>query len=399
MRATTSAATAARRLLARPGARDAAALATRAGFLFAVGGAVRDAFLGRPRGDLDLLVVGDGGAVAGELARRLGTRVVELGTPPERLRRVRDPAGATIDVWEAADLDADLRRRDFTVNALAIDLANGKLAAPERALEDLRRGVLALPRPGVLLEDPLRVVRAARLGAEIPSLRVSAATRGELLAAAPLLDGVPGERIRGELDRLLSTPRPRVRRALRALESWGALAPILPGTNAAERRRGTALAARDASGSPAVRRALLLLPLDGVRARAVLERLRAPALEKDLAAALRRHPPPRRFRRRRDVTSWLRAAGPFAREVTAVHRARDGDTPFLRAARAVASNDTRLARVLAPTRPLGARDVAEALGLEPGAALGRALRALDEAVAAGEVRSVTGARRMLERLR
>src|SRR5262249_5603436 len=128
-----------------------------------VGGAVRDAFLRRPHTDLDLTAPrGQARAVAEAIARRLGTKVVEIGVEERRIAHVPGHE-RELDVWEAADPLADLLRRDFRVNAMAFELPEGRLVALPGALEDLERCRLVPPREGVFLEDPLRVLRAVRL--------------------------------------------------------------------------------------------------------------------------------------------------------------------------------------------------------------------------------------------
>src|SRR5204863_8985552 len=128
-----------------------------------------------------------------------------------------------VDVWEEEgdDREADLLRRDFRVNALAFELPGGRLVALPGALEDLRLKRLAPPREGVLLEDPLRVLRAARLELEL-GFRVSSRADDELRRAAPLLAGIAAERRLGELEMILSAAPRDAARAPRRLERWRA---------------------------------------------------------------------------------------------------------------------------------------------------------------------------------
>jgi hypothetical protein len=193
-----------RRLAQRADVALAAACALPADRVRAVGGAVRDAFLGRSGGDLDLSVAaGKADAFAGRLAARTRTRVVPVGAAPKRILKVRFRT-REIDVWEEeSDADADLVRRDFTVNAIAFSLPDGRLAAAPGALADLAARRLAPPRPGVFLEDSLRVLRAARFLAELPGFHVTRAAFPELRDAAKMLRMVAPERRLVELDKLL----------------------------------------------------------------------------------------------------------------------------------------------------------------------------------------------------
>ncbi len=141
-----------RALLRRADAAAAADLLRPEDRVRAVGGAVRDAFLGRTGGDLDLVAPPpSAGRIAAELAKRAGSRAVPVGAPGKRILKV--PFGAhEIDVWEeTSDPSADLLRRDFTVNALSFSLPDGEFSSAPGALADLKAKRLAPPRPGVFL--------------------------------------------------------------------------------------------------------------------------------------------------------------------------------------------------------------------------------------------------------
>ena len=163
-----------RRLARRPDVALAASCAGPSDRVRVVGGVVRDAFLGRSGGDLDLSVASArADSFAARLAARAGSRVVGVGVPPRRILKVPFQ-GREIDVWEEEDgEEADLLRRDFTVNAVSFTLPEGRFGAAPGALLDLEKKRLAPPRPGVFLEDPLRVLRAARFLAQLPGFRVA----------------------------------------------------------------------------------------------------------------------------------------------------------------------------------------------------------------------------------
>ena len=153
--------------------------------VYAVGGVVRDALLGRPTGpDVDLVVVGDPVPVAEAIARNTGGRLEShprflaasvvmagdrrLDLVGARVERYASP-GALPDV-RPAGLAEDLIRRDFTVNAMALTLrgpAAGELRDPAGGMTDLAQGVLRLLRPDGFVEDPSRLVRAARYAARL----------------------------------------------------------------------------------------------------------------------------------------------------------------------------------------------------------------------------------------
>jgi tRNA nucleotidyltransferase/poly(A) polymerase len=363
-----------------------------------VGGAVRDALLGLPAGDVDLAVPREGAvSFANALARLGGSRALAIGRAPRRILHV--PLGASsVDVWETDGNPADdLLRRDFTVNALGLTFPGGRLVAPAGALDDLVARRLRLPRAGVLLEDPLRVVRAARFLARLPGFRLDPAALPELRSAARRLGNVAPERRLSELDEILATDPHPAALALARLESWGALEALLPGIPEAQRRRGIRLvgAARAETSAPLLR-TLLLSPAGPAPAAAVLETLRASRRDRRLAETLIGLPRPPRAPGRRDAILLLRRSAPFSREAVAflaVARGTTGRALALEAERLLAVRGA-LPRLLRPRRPVDASDVAGLLGVS-GSALGLALARLDEALATGAVRGRREARAFL----
>src|SRR5215218_6494789 len=133
--------------------------------VWVVGGAVRDASLGREILDLDLAVVGDPGAVAKAIGRGLGEHGFELSAEFGTWRVVAPGRGWQIDVTalRGEAIETDLGERDFTVGAVAVPLAGGEPIDPFAGLADLERGVLRAVAEGSFRADPLRLLRAARL--------------------------------------------------------------------------------------------------------------------------------------------------------------------------------------------------------------------------------------------
>jgi tRNA nucleotidyltransferase/poly(A) polymerase len=401
-------------LMRRADAALAAAVAQPDERVRAVGGAVRDAFLGRIGGDLDLVAPkGRAEAFAKELAARAGSRVVPLGAPPKRILKVPFRSHE-IDVWEeTGDRRADLLRRDFTVNTLSFSLPAGIFASAPGALADLKAKRLAPPRQGVFLEDPLRVLRAARFLAELPEFRIARRAVPELREAARFLRMVPAERRLVELDKLLGASSAGRARALRFLERTGALEILLLSTAPRERRgnpspgtalrRGISLVSRLGSTDPRVARALLLLPLGARKAAEILRAWKTSREEQRLASRLfaLHLRGPRRTPTRRDVAALLRLSSPFEEESTGFLRSA-GDSragELARAAQRTQRRPAALRRILKPVRPLLFAEISSLLGLTEGPELGAALEAFDLALAAGEVRGARGARAWLRRFR
>lgn len=203
---------------------------------FIVGGAVRDLLLSRGvMEDLDLALPSGALALARELASRLGGTFVLLDEGRGAARViVKDETGARqVDLtdFRASTLEADLRGRDFSVNAIALPLGplvrqgKARLVDPTGGMRDLARRRLRLAGAAAFEEDPLRALRGVRLAIELGFVLDSEAKRASR-AVAPRLAAIPPERIREEVVRLLSLPR--ASRGLRELDRLGLLEAIVP---------------------------------------------------------------------------------------------------------------------------------------------------------------------------
>lgn len=188
-----------------------------------VGGAVRDALLGVVHGaDVDMVVEGDAIALARELARPLGGRVVaheRFGTARLEFahgrhvdmvsaRREHYAAPGALPDVEPGSLADDLARRDFTINAVAFRLSGpdaGTLVDPHGGIADLGAGLVRVLRPGSFVEDPSRVVRGIRYATRL-GFALESSTAQEACAAVAALD-LTSFRVADELRRLLDEPR------------------------------------------------------------------------------------------------------------------------------------------------------------------------------------------------
>jgi poly(A) polymerase len=192
-----------------------------------VGGALRDRLLGRPVDDLDVVVDGDVRAAAKALARAAGGPVFELSREFGAWRVLAPDRSwqADLSPLRGGSLAADLALRDFTVNAIAEPLAGGAPVDPHGGQADLDAGRLRMVAARAFAEDPLRVVRAARLACEL-GLEIEPATVAAAREHAPGAASVAQERVFAELRRLLEAPD--APRGLRLLEAVGAAAAVLP---------------------------------------------------------------------------------------------------------------------------------------------------------------------------
>lgn len=172
-----------------------------------VGGALRDCLLGREPRDLDYVVAGNGQEVAQRLSEKLSARLVPLGGSAFSTYRLVADSGV-IDLLDRGTkpLIEELRRRDFTINALALDLRECEIVDPLGGREDIARRCLRQAGPRSLRSDPVRVLRLARLLAQLPDFKVDMRTAQSARAAAVGLAKIPSERIRQELSLLFESP-------------------------------------------------------------------------------------------------------------------------------------------------------------------------------------------------
>jgi len=177
---------------------------------FLVGGAVRDLLLGRGPTDLDLLILEDVEEIATRFSQASGAHRLLIGAAFQNIRVVRDGEHLDLSGPRGQSVEEDLRRRDFSINAMAVPLCAPNLLSqiidPCHGLEKLRADLIDLTGPDSLAEDPLRLLRAFRFRAEL-GFEIAPATLLSIQAHAPLISGVAGERVFSELKRLLATPK------------------------------------------------------------------------------------------------------------------------------------------------------------------------------------------------
>ena len=180
--------------------------------VYLVGGAIRDSLMQRPGHDLDFAVTGDGLQLARKTADQIGAAFYVMDAERQTARLIYHADGGRrwmldFSVLRGSSIQEDLRTRDFTINAIAIDLqAPGKLIDPLNGAQDIIDRHLRMCSPESFADDPLRTLRAVRLAAEF-SLRITPDTIQELKKVVPMLERVSVERQRDELFRILDGPQ------------------------------------------------------------------------------------------------------------------------------------------------------------------------------------------------
>ncbi|TVQ10213.1 MAG: CCA tRNA nucleotidyltransferase [Leptolyngbya sp. DLM2.Bin27] len=172
---------------------------------YLVGGSVRDALLRRQADylDLDFVLPERAIATAQAIAKQYGAGFVVLD-PDHQIARAVFP-NATVDFAQQVGptIYSDLHRRDFTINAIAYSPHSETLLDPLDGCADLARKTLCMVAAENLKDDPLRLLRAYRQSAQL-GFRLDPATQQIIRSLAPALGGMAAERVRGELDCLLS---------------------------------------------------------------------------------------------------------------------------------------------------------------------------------------------------
>lgn len=219
------------------------ALRDAGGQVFVVGGAVRDALLGKEPKDIDLMVTGLPADSVHDVLKELPGRVdltgkdfgvfrynhkggeVEIALP----RRERSTGSGHQDFNVQADHtmtpEEDLFRRDFTANAMAVNTANGTLLDPFHGSDDLKNGVLRTLNTKSLSDDPLRTVRAL-VAMSKHGLAPDEPTKDQMSENAHLIKHLPAERVRAELDKLFMGKDPAS--AIQMAQDTGILEHIFP---------------------------------------------------------------------------------------------------------------------------------------------------------------------------
>ncbi len=203
---------------------------------YLVGGFVRDVLLKRETADIDIAIAADALEIAPKVADALGGRFVLLDKENQVCRIVIADGKAPGGRWQLdlsalqGDIEPDLGRRDFTIDAIAVDLAelkraNVTLIDPFKGRADLKQRVIRAVSETAFQSDAVRLLRAVRLAAEL-GFSLESQTESLVKSNCHLIAGVAGERIREELLRLLAVPEPQ--RYLAYIDELGLVTAIIP---------------------------------------------------------------------------------------------------------------------------------------------------------------------------
>ena len=199
--------------------------------VYLVGGAVRDWLMDRPAGDLDFVVEGDALEFAQALQHQYGGTLLVyakfrtttwtsrgLHTDIATARSESYLRPAILPTVTPANIDQDLRRRDFTINAMALRLRDETLLDPFGGQADLQRQLIRALHARSFIDDPTRILRAARYVARL-GFTVESNTRQWIDAGLPHVKALSGERVKYDLELIFDQTEPE--RALNLLSEWG----------------------------------------------------------------------------------------------------------------------------------------------------------------------------------
>ncbi len=193
---------------------------------YIVGGTIRDLLLHRTPTDYDIAVTGDPENFAEKLAERTKGHVIKLGKPGQTTIRVAS-GDKIFDITSlsGASIEDDLKKRDFTINAMAYHVYSEEVIDCLGGLQDLADKKIRMVSRKIFIKDPVRLIRAYRIGAHL-NFRIESQTASTIKADAELIHNSAGERIRVELFSMLGTSKSYD--YLSQMDNSGLLTEILP---------------------------------------------------------------------------------------------------------------------------------------------------------------------------
>ena len=198
--------------------------------IYLVGGAVRDFLTSRLSPDFDFVLPSNGISIARKVANALDADFMPLDDERDTGRVVltqEDGTHSFLDfaTYRGANLDEDLRARDFTINAMAYNLRDNTIIDPMEGADDIRAKVIRVCSPTSFSDDPVRILRAVRQAAAF-GFRIEKNTRELMKQSAGQIGRISAERLRDEIFKILNGPKANV--SIRALEMLGVLSHLMP---------------------------------------------------------------------------------------------------------------------------------------------------------------------------
>ena len=366
--------------------------------VYLVGGAVRDLFLGRTNFDLDLVVEGDAIRLAQESAKdsqakltvhpRFGTAKLsytDFSLDLATARRETYSQPGALPTVQPGSLTDDLRRRDFSINAMALCLAPqrfGELLDLYNGKNDLDNEVIRILHPNSFIDDATRILRGLRYEQRL-DFKLEPETTELLRRDAPMLDTISGDRIRHELELILKEHQPE--RVLRRADELGVLSklhPSLKGNGWLSEKFDQARRLYKRTSPSPLYLCLLIYNLTEEENEQFLSRLNFP---KRLALAMHHT---------LQLKTQLHSLASLQIRRSDIYQSLHGYTPHAIQANALASESPAVSRhlqlyltKLRYVKPLLNGEDLQRMGVPPGPQLGKILEALHEARLNGEVRT------------
>jgi poly(A) polymerase len=218
---------------------------------YLVGGVLRDSILGANNPDIDIAVVGSALSVARKAATIMNGRWFQLDNSRDISRVISSVSGIDIQIDIASaknGISHDISKRDFTINALALDISDiefnsggpqyeiSKIIDEHRGIKDLFDSVLRMTTNQVFKDDPLRILRAARIAAQY-HLRIDEVTEAQIRKSSPLILKASPERIRDEFMKILSIRKSA--QNITRMDDLGILTNVIPELEASRKTSQT----------------------------------------------------------------------------------------------------------------------------------------------------------------
>jgi tRNA nucleotidyltransferase/poly(A) polymerase len=181
--------------------------------LFLVGGYLRDLLIGIRGKDYDFTLPKDFSFFIGAIEEALGLHFFKVGREAMNTvtyRIIREEMSIDLTFLQGESIEADLRRRDFTINAIAFSLQDETFHVVERSLEDIDKKVIRTVSNDSIDQDPLRMLRAIRYFCTLNGFIMDERLKEEISLKKEKILSLPGERIKMELDQILLSPRPAI---------------------------------------------------------------------------------------------------------------------------------------------------------------------------------------------